>query len=570
MARPKIGYKNAAGKRVPGVTTVIGPYGDSGGLIHWAWDLGMKGINYRDVRDNAANVGTMAHELVECHIRKQPREEWPSTWPGASDDDVKRAWNAFASYRRWEEQTRTTIQYSEIPIVSEELQVGGCPDAVGTEEGVGPVLLDWKCLLPGVLFRRADGSTVRADEVLPGDMLTAWDGEAFVPDEVSEVRPGGVQPCVRVVTNYGRVLEVSANHPVLSAGEWIQAGKLKKGDPVKPCVEFGSGDLEAGTARLLGYLVADGCFAGSKRGLANSDPGVVADFMEEANALKFIVREEKPHPGRSFYMGGSGSFLRDHGLLGCGAADKRVPDAVMAAGEDSVCAFLGAAISCDGYVSKVSIGRPDLHYYTTSERLAQEMTDLLRRVGINASCWRDSGKMHKGAPYKHWFVRSSSKSAMLVAADRLLPHIRCERTASRIRDWAEKLGEPVSDWRKRPRVAAEESVASVEALLDLPTIAVTMRRYETFVTSGIVTHNTGNKVYPETLYQLAGYVLLWEEAHPDDPPLVGIHLLRFGKDYGDFHHHAWPVDCPPVQNAMAGFKHLCALYDLHKIVKKGI
>ena len=34
--RPKAGYKNAAGEKVPGVTTVIGRFKDSGALLHWA------------------------------------------------------------------------------------------------------------------------------------------------------------------------------------------------------------------------------------------------------------------------------------------------------------------------------------------------------------------------------------------------------------------------------------------------------------------------------------------------------------------------------------------------------
>jgi hypothetical protein len=36
MARPKGGYRNAEGVRVPGVTTIIGRFKDSGGLINWA------------------------------------------------------------------------------------------------------------------------------------------------------------------------------------------------------------------------------------------------------------------------------------------------------------------------------------------------------------------------------------------------------------------------------------------------------------------------------------------------------------------------------------------------------
>ena len=39
MAHPKGGYK-LDGKRVPGTTTIIGRFKDSGGLLYWAFEQG--------------------------------------------------------------------------------------------------------------------------------------------------------------------------------------------------------------------------------------------------------------------------------------------------------------------------------------------------------------------------------------------------------------------------------------------------------------------------------------------------------------------------------------------------
>ncbi len=73
MARPKGGYKNKEGQRVPGVTTIIGRFKDSGGLMFWACEQG-KAIERGEIdklydkRDEAAEAGTIAHALVEMHI----------------------------------------------------------------------------------------------------------------------------------------------------------------------------------------------------------------------------------------------------------------------------------------------------------------------------------------------------------------------------------------------------------------------------------------------------------------------------------------------------------------------
>ena len=73
MARPKGGYKNKDGKRVPGVTTIINRFKDSGGLMWWAFEQGKAaergeiGSLY-DKRDEAAEAGTIAHNLFEMFI----------------------------------------------------------------------------------------------------------------------------------------------------------------------------------------------------------------------------------------------------------------------------------------------------------------------------------------------------------------------------------------------------------------------------------------------------------------------------------------------------------------------
>ena len=65
-------YKLKNGKKVSGTTTVIGILAKPA-LIHWAWDLGTKGIDYRKFRDDKADIGTLAHYLIMCHLKgEQP------------------------------------------------------------------------------------------------------------------------------------------------------------------------------------------------------------------------------------------------------------------------------------------------------------------------------------------------------------------------------------------------------------------------------------------------------------------------------------------------------------------
>lgn len=151
MAHPSAGYRNAANKRVPGTTTIIGRFKDSGGLLQWAFKQGQAAergeiSSLYDKRDQAADIGTMAHAMVEYHINFPEREraiEDVKRQFNPTDEDLKKAAKAFDAYLMWQSMTKLKIVDQEMQLVSEEYQFGGCPDAIGEINGE-LCLLDWK------------------------------------------------------------------------------------------------------------------------------------------------------------------------------------------------------------------------------------------------------------------------------------------------------------------------------------------------------------------------------------------------------------------------------------------
>ena len=144
MAHPKAGYKNSAGQRVPGVTTIIGRFKDSGGLLYWAFEQGKAAergeINsLYDVRDQAAESGTLAHSMVEAYIAGEPQPVQGDTPLNVFSE----ALNAYKAYRTWEAQSKLKVIDQEMQLVSEQYQFGGSPDAIGEIDGQ-LCLVDWK------------------------------------------------------------------------------------------------------------------------------------------------------------------------------------------------------------------------------------------------------------------------------------------------------------------------------------------------------------------------------------------------------------------------------------------
>jgi len=124
MAHPI--YRNKKGERLPSVTTILSRFKESGGLVHWAWQLGMEGKDYRKVRDEAASAGSLAHEMVEADIKLKPmpvrNEQNDAIWDKANA--------AYSAYVEWRKQTQLVAEYSEVSLVCECHQVGGTLDTI--------------------------------------------------------------------------------------------------------------------------------------------------------------------------------------------------------------------------------------------------------------------------------------------------------------------------------------------------------------------------------------------------------------------------------------------------------
>ena len=132
-------YPLKDGTDVPGASTIAKIGEDPSGLIHWAWKLGMEGQDYRKVRDKAADIGTVAHFMIECflHNHEPDLSEFSSA-------DIEKANVAFANFRRWWDKEGFSIIEPEVQLVSEEYLFGGTIDAPSRDRDGKVVLLDWK------------------------------------------------------------------------------------------------------------------------------------------------------------------------------------------------------------------------------------------------------------------------------------------------------------------------------------------------------------------------------------------------------------------------------------------
>jgi hypothetical protein len=132
-------YHLADGTQVPGGSTICKIGDDAGALIHWAWDLGKRGLDYRKERDKAADIGTLAHFMIECMLNNQVAD-----LSDYDEADIAKALVCYTKFLDWWEIQNLKVVATEIQLVNEEFRYGGTIDLIAVDDDGEYVLLDFK------------------------------------------------------------------------------------------------------------------------------------------------------------------------------------------------------------------------------------------------------------------------------------------------------------------------------------------------------------------------------------------------------------------------------------------
>jgi len=130
MARTKAhggSYVTTSGKKCRSVTTILGNNlgWNKQVLIGWARRQALAGHDPELVLKEAANIGTLAHYLVECDIKDEVPET--STY---SAEQIEKANNALEGFKQWKRAYKPKFLGIELVLVDDELEVGGTADQI--------------------------------------------------------------------------------------------------------------------------------------------------------------------------------------------------------------------------------------------------------------------------------------------------------------------------------------------------------------------------------------------------------------------------------------------------------
>ncbi len=125
-------YKNKAGKRVPGVTTITGAQLGWNGrvLMNWANRMGLQGIDTIKYVDDKAAIGTLAHLLITDCLQDIDTDDHDY-----SKSQIDEAHESVDNFFQWEKENPLEPILVEEELVSELYQYGGKLDIYGKLHG---------------------------------------------------------------------------------------------------------------------------------------------------------------------------------------------------------------------------------------------------------------------------------------------------------------------------------------------------------------------------------------------------------------------------------------------------
>ena len=219
-------------------------------------------------------------------------------------------------------------------------------------------------------------------------MVQAWTQDVGVEwAELGGKHNTGRKRCICITTRDGRQIETTPEHPYITPTGWRPASKLAVGCSIGvpsrlpgPAVRMPMAQSEV---ILLALFFAEGSTTTDAR-FSTGDEKMLQMARDAADAIGCDVKHRDVYDyaitKRMGKRNPAISLLRDHGLFGCKAVDKRIPHAVFALPDHQLDLFLSVVWACDG-----SVHRTCAEITLGSEGAINDLHHLLMRRGVQAA-----------------------------------------------------------------------------------------------------------------------------------------------------------------------------------------
>jgi intein/homing endonuclease len=293
-----------------------------------------------------------------------------------------------------------------------ELFEGGYSEAVYT----GCIDLDAKVQLAD--GERASIRTLLKRGTDAPEVLGAPDGK-LGHTAASNVVHSGVKNVVRIELANGLDLRLTPEHKVMTQRGWVPAIALTAADScllpriitTKP-----SASVTPDEAKLIGYMIGDGCSDPTRARFVDGRKGTVDDFVATLRKCGFEAKSVLPKNGayevcvKNAKTSGFLDLLDKHGIFNVGSLTRQASPLVCRSPLPSVAAFLNGLFACEGTIYDSPKSPPRVQIGLNNRELILDIHALLLRFGINARISKkESFHKQQQKTYSWWILALSNK-----------------------------------------------------------------------------------------------------------------------------------------------------------------
>lgn len=303
----------------------------------------------------------------------------------------------------WEEDKFSQIRLYQLPYLSYEYLIA--EDETKTRQelfnlrrGAGTVYaqggrLHGKCEWQSNLCLLANGELKYfGDLVGKSKNIIALDEHSWkLVRANAEFYDNGIQDCYNLVTNTGKEIIVTGNHPFLTVKGWKQIKDLKENVDFIACprklILKNKSNVDIRIAKLLGYFLGDGSNTMTQPGFTNICPEIINEFEVLIKSFNCILRKV----GITYFVRNKIKIpFKKNPIqqiilkyrINKKSKEKEIPKIVFKWKNKYIAILLNRLFACDGHINKTNAS---IEITLASRTLICQIQHLLLRFGIHSN-----------------------------------------------------------------------------------------------------------------------------------------------------------------------------------------
>lgn len=329
-------------------------------------------------------------------------------------------------------------------------------------------------------------------------------------ENISYIQKPTSKECIRLTTNSLRTLECSIDHPIYSSTKcnynglrvfnWNNSSELKLGDNIAIIREIPIfGNIKIFDARLIGLLIGDGSYISSPR--ITSCDKEIQDYLIKNYSTTIYTNRGLTKDNKLLLEIGIKNIrneLRQLGIYGQSKNNKRLPNDIFKASKKDVCDLIAGLFDTDGCIRiKTNHKRPntsksaELVLTSSCKELLEQVRLLLIKLGIYGTIIYNKPRLYKKSKIKDvngWFnLLISDKISIINFYNNI--ELLVQYKQAKLYE-AYTIVKNKKSLRKNDNIIYEK-ITNIENLGLQPVYNLTADNTHTYITNGIITHNTG-------------------------------------------------------------------------------